>query len=181
METIINVLIDRHNRIRSYLEEKGEISLKTDSDNEFRKVLVLSISSYFESEITDALLNLARSTGSDEIVSLIRAKAISRQYHSLFAWDAKNINHFLKLLGESFKENVSAEISRDSRLDEGAKAFLKLGQKRNVLVHENFASVPIEWTTEEIAQLYKDASEFIQFLSQKISPRATVCLPEIGY
>jgi arsenate reductase-like glutaredoxin family protein len=173
MKTVINVLIERHNRIRNFLEEKGELSLKIDSDDEFRKVLVLSISSYFESEITNALLNLARSTGSEEIVSLIKAKAISRQYHSLFAWEAKNINHFLKLLGDSFKEAVSTEISKNNRLGEGARAFLELGRKRNELVHENFASFPIEWTTEEIAKYYQVAFEFVQYLAQKICPETT--------
>lgn len=170
METIIKVLIDRHNRIRSFLEEMGEISLKIDSDNEFRKVLVLSIASFFESEITEALLNLARSTGSEQIISLIKAKAISRQYHTLFDWRQNNVNQFLKLLGDTFKETVSAEISRDSRLNEGAAAFMDLGRKRNELVHENFASVQMDWTPEEITQKYQVAFEFIRFLSKKIAP-----------
>ncbi len=170
MESIIKILIDRHKRIRNFLEEKGEISLTTDSDNEFRKVLVLSIASFFESEITESLLNLARSVGSEQIFSLIKSKAVSRQYHTLFDWKSTNVNQFLQLLGDSFKKNVEAEIKENDKLGRGVKAFLELGQKRNSLVHENFISAQLDWTLEDISEKYQYAFEFVTFLSKRISP-----------
>ena len=47
MTTIIDVLIARHEEIKAFFETHNEISLKVDRDDEFRKVLVLSIASFF--------------------------------------------------------------------------------------------------------------------------------------
>ena len=166
--TIIDTLLERHSKIGKFLEDQGEISLKSDSDDEFRKVLVLCIASYFEHLVTDAIIVLARSTSSEPIASLIKVKAVSRQYHTYFNWDGNNVNQFLKLFGDNFQNTVSAEIKKNSKLEQGAKAFLAIGQQRNILVHENFASVSLTWTTEEITQNYQSASEFVTYLTNKV-------------
>lgn len=168
METIIDVLIERHYKVRESLNNQGEISLMIDVDDEFRKVLVLSVGSFFESQITDSVSSLANNTQSERITSLIRAKAISRQYHTYFDWDGKNPNKFLSLFGQTFKEKISAELKENTRLNNGCQAFLRLGQKRNFLVHENFAIAPIDWTLEEIVQMYRSAYEFVTYLSGRV-------------
>jgi hypothetical protein len=168
MAGIIDAIIERHNKIIVFLRERDEVSLQVDSDDEFRKTLVLSVASYFESEISRAILNLAKSTGSDEVCSFIKNKAVSRQYHTFFDWNGKNVNGFLKLFGDSFKDSVQKALSENQRLQDGAKAFLKLGNQRNTLVHENFASVPLEWSADEIVTLYETALDFVSFLSERI-------------
>ena len=171
METIIDVLVARHNAVRESLNSKGDISLMLDIDHEFRKVLVLSIGSFFESQITDSMSNLANNTQSERIATLIKAKAISRQYHTYFDWGGNNPNSFLKLFGTAFKESVQKEMKKNSQLTNGCSGFLKLGDKRNVLVHENFGNAQMDWTLEEIMQMYRSALVFITYLSGRVQEK----------
>ena len=136
-----------------------------------RKVLVLSVASFFEQRITDAVARLAASTASKRIENLVRRKAISRQYHTYFNWDGSNANQFLSLFGSEFKDEVEAEIRQDASLEEGCKSFLRLGRERNRLVHTNFASAPLDSTLEEIGDSYRKALDFVEYLSERIQPR----------
>lgn len=168
METIIDTLIDRHSKVVLFLEQQEELTLKIDVENEFRKVLVLSIGSFFEDLITNAVMDLARSTNSIKIENFIKRKAITRQYHTFFSWDEKNINSFLKLFGDEFKTITSSTIKDNASLSNGAVSFLRLGSRRNMLVHENFAASPIDWTTEEIITMYRESLDFINYLSEQV-------------
>ena len=55
-KTIIDVLYEENQKIDRFLEEHGEISLRKNVDNNFRKALLLSIASYFEHEIGEIIL-----------------------------------------------------------------------------------------------------------------------------
>ena len=174
MKSIIDVLVERHNKVKEFLNEGGEVSLISNIDDEFRKVLVLSIGSFFESEITKAMHELAYKTQSERIANLIKAKAISRQYHTYFNWEGKNPNSFLALFGTTFKNAVSEEMQKNPSLHEGCRDFLKLGQRRNFLVHENFASAPMDRTLDEIQRMYKSALKFVAYLSDRIQNDQTI-------
>jgi len=167
-ENIIDILIKRHEEVRHFFSQQGEVTLADDSDAEFRKVLILSITSFFEHEITSAISELAENSSSPRIFELVKAKAISRQYHTYFDWkDGKNINSFTKLFGESFKQEIEKEL-KQRELTEGMKLFLILGQERNILVHENFAAASISWTVDEIVEKYEKALEFVIFLLERL-------------
>jgi len=166
-ENIIDILIKRHEEVRHFFSQQGEVTLADDSDAEFRKVLILSIASFFEYEITSAISDLAENSSSPRIFELVKAKAISRQYHTYFAWEDKNINRFTKLFGESFKQEIEKEL-KQRELTEGMKLFLILGQERNILVHENFAAASISWTVDEIVEKYEKALEFVIFLLERL-------------
>jgi len=167
-ENIIDILIKRHEEVRHFFSQQGEVTLADDSDAEFRKVLILSIASFFEHEITNAISELAENSSSPRIFELVKAKAISRQYHTYFDWkDGKNINKFTKLFGESFKQEIEKEL-KQRELTEGMKLFLILGQERNILVHENFAAASISWTVDEIVEKYEKALEFVIFLLERL-------------
>ena len=172
-ENIIDILIKRHEEVRHFFSQQGEVTLADDSDAEFRKVLILSIASFFEHEITNAISELAENSSSPRIFELVKAKAISRQYHTYFDWkDGKNINSFTKLFGESFKQEIEKELKQKEpkqlELAEGMKLFLELGQERNILVHENFAAASISWTVDEIVEKYEKALEFVIFLLERL-------------
>lgn len=171
MTTIIDRLIERHQQISVSLETQNEISLKSYADDEFRKVLVLSIASYFEHQIVDALYRLAESANSEQVENLIRTKAIERQYHTYFDWNSRNANKFLSLFGGNFRKDVSTEIREDRSLEEGCESFLVLGRTRNRLVHKNFAEFSLEeYALEDIVELYGKALNFVAYLSERIQP-----------
>lgn len=169
-QTPIDDFIKRHKKLTDFLKEKEEITFMSNADDEFKKVLVLSIASYFEYTINDALEQLSDSLQLKPVANLIKSKAISRQYHTYFAWKENNINQFLKLFGDDFKDLISKEIKKNPNLKTGEKDFMELGRKRNELAHGNFvaASIP-DWTIDDIIQKYQSALQFVNFLTQKIT------------
>lgn len=170
MTTIIDVLIERHHKISNSLASQREITLKSYLDDDFRKVLVLSIASFFEHQILEAVGRLAETADSRQLEFLVKAKAIDRQYHTYFEWRGRNANKFLSLFGADFKNEVSDEIKNDSSLNEGCRSFLQLGDTRNRLVHGNFAEQNIDYALGEIIELYKKSLGFVEFLSNRIHP-----------
>jgi hypothetical protein len=171
MTTIIDKLIERHQQITASLETQNEVSLRSYADDEFRKVLVLSIASYFEHQIVDAVSRLAESAKSEQVENLIKSKAIARQYHTYFDWESRNANRFLSLFGSKFKNDVSTEIRADRFLEEGCESFLTLGRTRNRLVHENFAEFSLDYALEDIVEQYGRALSFVAYLSERVQPQ----------
>ena len=152
-----------------YLMGKGEISFATYIDNVYKKVLVLSAASYFESVISKRILQYANEvSGRDKrIVKLIENKVIERQYHTLFDWKAKNTNAFWKLFGEETKEKARSTIDKDEELKSAEQSFIGMGQLRNLLVHENFAEYDVNLTVEEIYSKYYSLVLFYLQISLK--------------
>ena len=156
----------------NYLLGKGEISFATYIDNVYKKVLVLSAASYFESKISELISKYAaKASGSDKrIVKLIESKVIERQYHTLFDWKANNTNTFWKLFGEETKESVRQKITGDEKLKTAEQCFIDLGRQRNLLVHENFAEFDVNITVEEIYKKYRQACNFISLIETVLDP-----------
>jgi len=155
-----------------YLETNKEISLKIIADDNLKKVLLLSVASYFEDEIRAILLSFVEKNSGNNpmIISFVKNKALERQYHSYFEWkSAKNANKFFSLFGEKFKKQASGDVKDNSELEKSIRAFLEIGNLRNELVHGNFAVFPIEKTLEEIYELYRSANQFIDYLSSKLT------------
>jgi hypothetical protein len=162
--TVIDGLLARHAELDGFLRERNEISLALDAEANFKRLLVMACGSYFEEQITAAVEQFAEMTGGTRLGAFVRNKALNRQYYTLFDWKGNNINSFLALFGEEFKETVGRLIQMNSSLKEGMKAFLELSNHRNQLAHRNLAAVPVEKTIAEIRQQYGAAWAFVQFL-----------------
>lgn len=153
-------------QLLSILSTSGEISLRSSADDTYRKSLLLSIASYFESTLSQSVLEFVedQTNGKNIVVSLVKAKAIIRQYHTWFNWDGNNANSFFALFGPEFKESATKEVKENCQLDVSIKSFLELGRDRNRLVHQDYASFPLEKTSDEIYQSYKSALRFIEWV-----------------
>ena len=175
--------------IAEYLEATQQISLLSDLNKNFRKVLLLSAGSYFEHKVTSILSDFARSKSNDDrIVNFLEKQAISGKYHQLFDWGkkdkpdepGKSANTFFKLFGENFKAQIDTEIkvvSTDTpeekenreKIKSSMEAFIEIGHLRNILVHSNFADYNYDQkTTDEIFQLFQKAEPFIEYLQRKL-------------
>ncbi|MCD8189331.1 MAG: hypothetical protein LUD78_03785 [Clostridiales bacterium] len=156
----------------NYLMGKGEISFATYIDNTYKKILVLSAASFFESTISKLISEYANKvSGTDKrIVSLIEQKVVERQYHTLFDWNANNTNAFFKLFGDETKNKVRSQINADDQLKRAEKDFIELGRQRNLLVHKNFAEYDVNITVDEIYSKYKSACNFITYLFSVLDP-----------
>lgn len=170
MATAIDRLIERHDCILAALTSASEISDALVFEDTYKKLLILACGSFFEDHLVTHLCDFARRAADPRVAELVRNKALSRQYHTLFDWDgARNVNRFLGLFGEDHKRKVGAKIAADRELDSAMQAFLLVGAERNRLAHGNLAVLSPDLTVEEIKSKYRDAWTFLQYLCQELS------------
>lgn len=165
-EEIVDQLHNEFIDIIAYLESSGELSLRNIAEEYLRKALLLAAASYFEQRITDHILSFVDESAQNNplVYGLIQNKAVSRQYHTLFNWKAKNANQFFGLFGETYSDFMKEKVKNDSQLDQSIKAFLELGNERNELVHKDFGNFLMSKSTNEIYQLYQTALYFVDAL-----------------
>jgi len=168
--TPIDSLHDDFMEIVKVLEKHGEISLQNTTQENFRKSLLLSTASYFETKLTNEIILFFEKTSDNKLLGseFVKHSAVYRQYHTFFDWKAYNANHFFSLFGEDFKKFMLSEIRKDIKLEKGVSAFMAIGSERNRLVHENYVVFPLEKTTEEIFNLYLDALYFVDGFTKKL-------------
>lgn len=171
MATVVDKLFSEHGELIKYLEEKKEISMKVFVEENFKKNILLCIASLFEHRITNLLTNFVDRVGNKSIKlnSFVYKGAISRKYHTLFEWETPNANKFFSFFGDEFKSEMKQRIKTNEALDKSVKAFLQLGQQRNLLVHQNFGEQFIEKTADELYEEYKIADNFITFIEEEIN------------
>lgn len=151
-----------------FLMESNQISLASSIQDIYRKSLLLSIASYFETQLSSVVLDYAKEVAGEGhiIVLLVKSKAVTRQYHSWFDWNSKNANSFFALFGEDFKAYAINSIKNNLELEQSIKDFLNLGADRNRLVHQDYANFPLEKTSEEIYRSYQSACYFVVWFTQ---------------
>lgn len=171
LTAIIDSYVIQHGTLSKYLSEQGEISLKIDADRRFTKVLVLACASYFEDEIVRKIESYVRDVtcNNETVVSLLKKKALSRQYHTLFDWDRKNANRFFSYFGDESKDKHSKDLKEVDGLNIQEANFMFLGGLRNTLVHTNFAIASIDETYEEIYQKYLSAHKFLDYIAKHLN------------
>ncbi len=173
MHDLLQGLVSEAAELKEFLSKAGQISLLRFAGDNSRKALVLSAASLFEHRVTEALLSYTdRVSHSDGcIVSMIRNKAIKRQYHTFFNWDSGSASTFYTLLGEA----LGGQLKKSCQKEPGKaqlSAFLELGQLRNCLVHQNFAEYAIEKSSDEICELCKEADGFVCMVEALLQPAA---------
>jgi hypothetical protein len=179
MDNPVEQLKEEYSAIGKYLLDNREVSLHSDLNKHFRKVLILSAGSYFEHQITEILSDFAseKSNKDERVKNFLVNQAIKQKYHTLFSWGekdnpnspGKNANTFFKLFGNEFKDEIEKEIKADVELDKSIKAFIEIGHLRNILVHSNFAEYIYEQkTSDEIFTLFQTAEPFLKYLQEKL-------------
>lgn len=170
MTTIIDQQYKNGNSLVDYLRSQQQLTFYNEAENNFRKNILLSAASFFEKEICETIIEFAKShTHNNELViSIIKQKAVSRQYHTYFDWEKGNANKFFSLFGDDFKNKMITKVRQHEKLETSIKAFLEIGQERNKMVHQNFAEIVIDKTAEEIYKLYQIALLFIDTIKQEL-------------
>lgn len=144
------------------LQRNSELSLQVAAADHFRKALLLATASYFEEYLCNSVAIFVREHAKTALIeNFVRNKAIARQYHTWFAWDKKNANQFFGLFGKEFRQLMDDRIRSAPQLQSAIEAFLELGNDRNLLVHQNYATFAMEKTLDEVYELYQRASLFV--------------------
>ncbi len=165
-KTAVDRLYNEANSVIQVLRGSSEFSLQVAASDHFRKALLLAAASYFEDRVCNCVLEHVRlrANGSSLVENFVRNKAVARQYHSWFVWEANNANHFFGLFGSEFRTSMALRVRASPDLQASIKAFLELGNERNRLVHQNYATFQMEKTLDEVYALYKASSLFIDAL-----------------
>lgn len=175
MATIIDKMYADHKALHDCLTGLNETSLASDADNKLKKVLLVSAASYFEHQITTALIGFVSAISADHaaLLALVKAKAVSRQYHTYFQWDGSNANAFFSLFGEEFLTKCKADVKSEKSLDDSVRAFLEIGSARNQMMHENFGTFPMDKTADEVYGLYVQAHFFLDYVRKRLEAIST--------
>ena len=171
MGSPIQKFIEDYSELYEFLLTNGQVSASIDVNEHYRKILLLSCASYYESKITSIIKSFVAAKSSDErICEFINNKAISRQYHTYFDWkQTSNINQFLGMFGQNFKDDIQTDIRSSEELSNQVKAFLVIGAERNKMAHGNFLEYKLDMTFEEIVVLQEKASMFVEYLENKFN------------
>lgn len=170
MNNEVSFFFDRQLQLIQHLTATKELSLVQDAEQMLQKNLPLAAASYFEQRVCEILRAFvhSKSGGCTELGSLIELTAIKRQYHTMFEWEANNVNKFLSLFGQEFKKKIAAEIAANAELTKASKDFLEIGNLRNCIVHQNYATYVMEKSAIEIFELFKNAVNFVEYLKQTL-------------
>ena len=170
-ETVVDQLYASFSEIVKYFDDRREVTLRSTADDNFRKSLIVAAASYFETRICDDILSVLEtdSIENELLIELVRNKAFeSRQYHTLFSWDAKNATTFFRLFGREFLSYMKEQVKADVQLDQAIRLFLEIGSLRNELAHENYAAFPLEKTAKEIYDSYRAALVFVEAVPKSL-------------
>ena len=168
MATAIDNLVQRQDAVLSFLRQANQLSMALDFEDSYRKLLVMACGSQFETYLVAHICDYAKVAADERIAELVKNKAMSRQYHSLFKWDAANVNSFLGVFGETYKGRVSKQLASDEVLMKGVRDFLQIGAERNRLAHGNLGEISPDLTVEEIKEKYQSAWGFLQYLTSTL-------------
>lgn len=175
MSTPVDRIHQEASEIIGHLSKSNELSLALSAEDTLRKALLLSAASYFEHRLTNDVLEfiVEESNNNPMIPSIVKIKAITRQYHTWFDWEKSNANSFFSLFGEKFKSYMNNRLVLDPELNAGISSFLKIGSERNRLVHGDFASFSLTLTTEDIYTHYSKALTFVHSVAKQLRECST--------
>jgi len=179
MATDIETFYASHKAVVDFLIANKQPSFASDTNNNFRRSLILAIASSFEHEITEIVAQIphVHAQGNPMVVGLIEQKVIPRQYHTYFDWDKKNANKFFAMFGGGYAELAKTRVGADEGLDQAVKNFLALGDTRNRLVHLDYVNFDIEKSPHDIIAMFRSAQKFVTFLRvtllEKVEPLPT--------
>lgn len=164
----------------SFLMQKEEVTFASYIDNAYKKILILSGASFFETIITEGIKRYSEKLSPEDqrLTIFIEKKALKRQYHSLFDWDAKNTNKFWNFFGDEMKSFVRDYLKSHPEIEKAERDFVELGHHRNLLVHENFAEFDVNITRKEIYEQYCSAKVFVDFILSVLDPDYKAVLKE---
>jgi len=175
-ESAVDNLYSEARNVLDILHDIPEVSLEVSASNHFRKALLMAAASYFEHRVSQHVMEYISefSEGTPMIVNFVKNKAVSRQYHTWFAWKENNANQFFSLFGDQFKEYMNKKIQNSDDLKASIQGFMEIGRLRNSLVHQDYATYLMDKTLDEIYTLYKSALKFVENLPDCFRQRQAI-------
>ena len=127
----------------------------------YHKHLLLAAASSLEDKVKRLVSEIFERHGSDRLATFVSKRVMARGYHTLFNWEGGTAQGFFTSFGDACASAFRTELRSDNDLGEQHDAFMRLGQLRNELVHNDYASALIELTPDEIMDKYELALRFV--------------------
>jgi RiboL-PSP-HEPN len=170
MGTIVDKLYGEYSAIVTMMDQYNAVSFRNTLNENFRKTLLLCAASHFEFRITSDVISFCAEVagGNSMIPSLVKNKAVSRQYHTWFDWKTSNANAFFNMFGDDFRSHMVEVVKQDQNMAKSISDFLEIGRERNRLVHQDYGSFFLEKSAEEIFGSYVSAMVFVDFVPKAL-------------
>jgi hypothetical protein len=165
MSTAIDRLVERQDAVLTFLRDSSQLSMALDFEDSYKKLLIMACGSLFETHLVNHICDFARVAADPRIAELVKNKALSRQYHTLFNWEAANVNQFLSVFGDVYKQRISGELAASAALTRGMRDFLQIGAERNRLAHGNLGEISPDLTVQEIKDKFYSAWSFVSYVT----------------
>ncbi len=162
----IKLTYESHKELYDFLLREGQVTYATDHSAQATKALLLSCASQFEVKILAIIKDIMCVNECLLRNEFIYYQALNRKYHSLFKWEDNNANAFFALFGSDFKDFMKKKVREDLELKNSIQSFLKIGELRNILVHNDFLNYSFSLTEEEVYSHYNNAIKFVDSLSR---------------
>lgn len=134
----------------------------------YHKHILLAAASSLEDDVKNLITKVFENHGNNSLSNFVSKRVMARQYHTLFDWKEGKANSFFNSFGDSCGSRFKSDLKEDLILKEQHDAFMQLGQRRNLLVHNNYAIAPVELTPEEIMVKYILAKKFTERIEDYI-------------
>lgn len=126
----------------------------------YHKAILIASASNLEARVKWIVEDLFTQQGCDELGSFVRKNILSRGYHGLFDWKSEKATKFFDSFGDDCKDRYRDLMQTDESFKNEHDAFMRLGNRRNELVHQDYAEFNLNETPEELITLYRSAILF---------------------
>lgn len=149
--------------VSDLLGKANDLSLINIYNSDLPKVLILTVASRFEQDVIRHIEEFYLEISTlESVAAFVKKKALARQYHTLFQWEAANVNSFVGLFGDQCKRHFRQQLASHDWLEGAVRDFLALGQARNTLVHVDLATQSASMTAQEVREKYDSAARFVE-------------------
>lgn len=121
----------------------------------YSKHLVVAAASSLEDYVKESVPTIFDRRGNGRMGAFVASAVFARGYHTLFDWKATSAQKFFSSFGPECAAAFRAALRDDDDLKVEHDAFMLLGQLRNELVHNDFASKSIDQTPAEVIARYR--------------------------
>lgn len=171
-EPFVESFYRSHKELADFLIANGQPTFAADANENFRRSLILAVASFFEHEICEIVRSLParHAQGNPFLTELVAQKAVARQYHTYFEWDKTNANKFFAMFGAAYKASSQRKFDEDSDFKASVQAFLSLGETRNRMVHQNYLQFPLDLSSDDIIDKFRQARGFVEYVRETLLP-----------
>jgi len=172
---ILNKSLEKNPELTSFIQTHTDLYLKVFTIicfNAFEKRITTILPLILSGEINNSENIEIKSdfNEKDYMSSFLKKNSFQMKFHTLFDWNAGNVNKLLGMFEKDVKDEIREGIRKSDEIKEGEKSFISIGVSRNKLVHngiyeEKTHFIDLEYVYSE----YNKALTFVTFLLNKIN------------